>query len=433
MSTGATQQSESTVGRPWWIALVAILALALATRIHNAFALPPLKDYDAAGHAANAFALFRGALPDPASWSGFHPPLYYAIGAVVWHALPDAFPVHVALRLLSLTAGVGAVFLAWRVLHRFFPPLDAAIVATSCFCAPVFLIATSMLGNETLCALFVTATLAQLTQPIPERGAAKQALRTGLFGALAALSKATGVLALVTAAITCSIRLRSTPRRAVGVLLALGLAPALLLGPLYLHLLQRSGGSIDAVISGSAASVDARRAMERQPPGSRRISDYVSFPSATLVSPLYSAPGLERSVPGLFYATLWADGQGQYLPVSVQSVRAGAALAWSGLLPTFVGLLGVGRGLRRHRMYGWALGPGLFAAMAGLAFLQYSWAFPYFSAVKASYLLSALLPAAVALSLGLTASRGGLRTALRAGLLAVALLDVVLLWQGLWT
>jgi hypothetical protein len=74
------------------------VAAAVVARIHNAFAFPALADFDGPGHALNFFALYEGRLPDPASWSGFHPPLAYALGAALWHLLPDAIPVHAALR-----------------------------------------------------------------------------------------------------------------------------------------------------------------------------------------------------------------------------------------------------------------------------------------------------------------------------------------------
>src|SRR5690606_20231299 len=61
-----------------------LLAVAFAAQVYNALHLPTFRDYDAPGHALNAYALHRGEMPDPSSWSGFHPPLAYAIGALAW-------------------------------------------------------------------------------------------------------------------------------------------------------------------------------------------------------------------------------------------------------------------------------------------------------------------------------------------------------------
>ncbi len=410
-----------------------VLLVALAARVSNAFLLPPLKDYDAPGHALNTFALYEGSLPDPRSWSGFHPPLYYAAGALVWHLLPDTVPVHVALRLLSLAAGLAAVAIATRFLARRFPLVDAVIVGTVAFCAPVVAIATSMLGNETTCALFATAALARLCAlPGDDAPLARHALVSGLLAGLAALSKATGLLAVFTVGLVYAWRLRRSPGRAPAVLLAAAAGPVLLLAPLYAHLL-REAGSPAVLISGSVGSPDARGEMAEQPPGYRRLSHYLSFPASSLLAPVYTAPGLAASVPGLFYATLQADGQGQFLPSSESGVfGAGRALALAGLLPTGLALYGIARGARTHRRFAWAGPLALFAAILAASFLRYAWVFPHWSAVKASYALSGLLPAAAALAIGLDSTGGAMRLGLRVLLLAVALLDAVLLWQGLW-
>lgn len=415
-------------------AAVAVLLLALVARVSNAFLLPPLKDFDAPGHALNAFALYEGRLPDPRSWSGFHPPLYYAVGALIWHGLPEGVAVHTGLRLLSLAFGAAAVGLVFRTLSPRLGRTDAAVVAAVAFCAPVVSIATSMLGNETTCAFFVTAALARLCT-LPEGGGAtpREAAITGLLAGLAALAKATGVIAAGSVLASYLLAMRRSPRRALPVLAAAALGPVLLLAPLYVHLLRETGGSASAIVSGSAASPDARAEMAEQPPGLRRLSHYVSFPASSLLAPVYSAPGLTESVPGLFYATLQADGQGQFLPPTEAGIfGAGRALALAGLLPTGLALFGMLRALRAPARFAW-MGPlGLFALLMGTAFLRYAWVFPHFSAVKASYALSALLPAAAALGVGIHGVAGGWRQAARAGLLAVALLDAVLLWQGWW-
>jgi hypothetical protein len=417
------------------VAVGVVLCVAAAARISNAFLLRPLKDYDAPGHALNAFALYEGHLPDPLSWSGFHPPLYYAVGAVIWHLLPESFPVHVALRLLSLVAGAGAVALAWSVLKRHFEPLDAAVVATVAFCTPVVLIATSMLGNETMCALFVTAALARLCAlPKDPQALPRHAAVTGLLAAFAALAKATGMIAICSVLLSYTLHGWRDRKRALATLAAATAVPLLLLTPLYVQLLREAGGSPASLISGSAASPDVRAEMAEQPPGFRRLSQYFSFPAVAVLAPAYAAPGLAESVPGLFYATLQADGQAQFLPLTETTVyEAGRALALAGLLPTALALIGMVRALRSPRRFAWAAPLALFGGLIVLAFLRYVWIFPHYSAVKASYVLSALLPGMAALALGLDATKGRVRSALRLGLLAVAVLDTTLLWIGLWT
>jgi hypothetical protein len=428
------RQMSAGVGRLWWIAVSGVALVALVTRVSNAFLLPPLIDYDAFGHGLNAFALYQGHLPDPRSWAGFHPPLYYAVAACLWHLLPPELSVQTALRLLSLAAGAGAVWWTNRVLARRLEPLDAAVVCVVAFCTPVVIIATSMIGNETTCALLVTGTLARLTVP-PPRGASavRHAAWTGVLAGLAALAKATGLIAIATLAIFYAHRLWRQPRQLLATLAAASIAPLLLLGLFYAHLVAASGGSLGAVISGSVTSADNREAMAEQPPGFRTLAHYLSFPSAALLMPYYKAPGLMESVPGLLYTTLQADGLGDFMPASRdRASHSGATLAIAGILPSALALAGFARAIRRPARYGWLAGPSLFAGLLAMAFVYYTVALPRYSAVKASYLLGALLPATSALGIGLEAASPRWRGLLRLLLLLVAVCDVWILWQGRW-
>src|SRR5690606_23984283 len=172
---------------------------------------------------------------------------------------------------------------------------------------PVFAIATSMLGNETTCALLVTAALARLAAaPAPGApGAMRHTLVTMALAAGAALAKSTGLLAVAVVAATAVWRARRAPVRAARALAIAALPALVLLGPYYAGLVARSGSWL-APVTGGALSADARAAMAAQPPGARRLADYLVVPSTTLLAPFHAAEGLERSVPGLLYATTWA-------------------------------------------------------------------------------------------------------------------------------
>lgn len=430
--SGADRDPQAERG--WLAAAGLVVGAAAAARIHNAFAFPPLEDFDGPGHALNAFALYQGRLPDPSSWSGFHPPLYPALAAALWHGLPEAVPVHAALRLLSAAAGFGALGLAWRALRRFVGPADAAVTAALVAGAPVFAIATSMLGNETTCALFVTAALARLAAAPPpgDPRAHRHFFVTMALAALAALAKSTGLLAVAVVAIAAAWRERRAPARAWRRLAVVALPALVVLAPWYGGLVVRSGSWL-APVTGGASSIDARLAMAGQPPGTRRLADYLRVPPAALLAPFHAAPGLDRSVPGLLYATAWADGHGAFLaPPLPRVVAAAALLALGGLVPTAVALRGAWAAWRRRRALsgaGWPLG---FAAALVAALLVQTWLVPYYSAVKASYLLPALLPFALLLALGLDAVRPRLRALLRGALLAYAAFAVAATWWGWW-
>jgi hypothetical protein len=93
------------------------------------------------------------------------------------------------------------------------------------------------------------------------------------------------------------------------------------------------------------------------------------------------------------------------------------------------GLLRVARNPRRFSA---ALGPLLFGALLLVALVRYTWVLPAYSAVKASYLLPATLPASLLLAWGLAGLTPRRRAAARGFCLLLALAASCVLWQGWW-
>lgn len=417
----------------WIVAAGLVVAAAAIARLHNAFAYPPLQDFDAAPHAQYVFALYGGHLPDPRTWAGFHPPLYYALGAALWRLLPEAIPVHAALRLLAAAFGFGAVAVVWRALRRVAAPADAAVVAALVAGAPVFAIATSMMGNETACAFFATAALARtLAIPAEPRAALRHGTATALLATAAALSKSTGLGVLGVVALLYALRLwgaRETWPRAAAIFVVL---PLVLLAPHYGRLLAVTGRPL-SIISGGVPSDLVGSEMAAQPPGERHLAHYVSLPIAAIAAPFREAPGMVESVPGMLYASTWADAHGQFLLVTSQAVVGAAGLAaLLGLLPTGLAAAGVLRIARTPALRARCAGPLLYGALLFAVFLLQTWLVPRYSAVKASYLLSALLLPSLGLGAALAARGRFARTALRAALLAIAAYTTFLTWWGWW-
>ncbi len=429
----AAESTHEASARRWLAAVLVVLAAALATRIHDLSAYPPLHDFDGPGHSVNVLALERGELPDPTSWGGFHPPLYYAIGAAVWRALPESVPVHVGLRAISMLAGIALAIVLWRALRRFAAEPDAAIAATLAFCSPVFTISGAMLGNEMLGACLVTVAVARLTAIPAGSPVLRHALVTGLWLGAALLTKSSALVAVGVAGLAYLIAARAEPRRALA---AAGLAGALPLAtatPHYARLLHASGGSLMSVVSGAAMAAQVQDEMRAQPPGERHVSDYVSLPLATFFAPHHAAPGLVRSVPGLLYASAFADGHGEFLPGEVPHVLAAESLlALGGIVPTLLAAAGLVRVLRAPHRFARALGPLLLGALMVAALVRYTWVLPAYSAVKASYLLPAALPAALLVACGLSGLSPRWRGPARGFCLALGLMASAVLWQGWW-
>lgn len=431
------------LGRPFerrelcWLLLAALVAAwAGWTRVHNALEFFPFWDFDGAGHALHAYAWFEGHAPDPRSWSGFHPPLYYATAGLLWHVLPESLPMHASLRLLSALCGAITLVVVFRVLIPRLGAVDAALVSLLGWCVPFVAIATSMSGNEAMCALFVTALLAHhLTHP-PDPGSARL-LRgvavSGVLAGLALLSKSTALIALGAVGLDLLWRLRLRPGRMLACGALLGGVALLVAAPHYARVLMAAGGSPFALLSGSAVSPELEAAMAVQPPGVREIRDYLSFPASALLAPVYIAPGLMRSVPGLLYASIWAEGHAHFLASGVPAVLwAQAALALLGLLPSALLALGALRVLRHPRAHADWAAPLLLGALLPLGLLFYTWRFPTYSAVKASYLLVGLLPYAYLVGQGLLVARGRARTWLRVILVVIACAATQLTTFGWW-
>lgn len=429
----AVDVNRGRASRRWLAASLAVAAAGLATRIHDIYAFAPLHDFDGPGHGVNVLALERGELPDPQGWGGFHPPLYYAIGAAVWRILPERVPVHVGLRAISVVAGVVLAIVLWRALRRFVADADAAVTAALVFCSPVFTIASSMLGNEMLGASFVTIALMRLTAIPPQGPLAGHAAATGVWLALGLWTKSSALAAVAAAALGYALAGRGRRSQAFAAAALVVVLPLAAASAHYVRLMRASGGSLLSVVSGAAMAPQVQEEMRAQPPGERHVGDYVRLPLSAFLAPHFSAPGLARSVPGLLHASAWADGHGEFLPADVPGVLSAASvLSCLGIVPALVALFGLVRLLRRPERYRAATAPLVFGALLVAALVRYTWVLPFYSAVKASYLLPAALPAALLLAVGIGGLSPGRRDALRGFCLVLALLASGVLWQGWW-
>ena len=81
-------------------------------------------------------------------------------------------------------------------------------------------------------------------------------------------------------------------------------------------------------------------------------------------------------------------------------------------------------------MQWWA--PLLLLLALSIGFLGYSWSYPTYASIKASYMFPALLPLAFLTGEGLSAAAPTERALLRAALLAVAAGGTALTWWGWW-
>jgi 4-amino-4-deoxy-L-arabinose transferase-like glycosyltransferase len=190
----------------------------------------------------------------------FHqPPLYYALGAVLFSLAGDSL---LLLRLFSVVLGAGLIVLAYAVARRIFPAWPALALGTAAFVAflPRHLASVAQAGNDTLAELLFAAVLLVLVnwlttdaqpgtshmthdasgttaRPMP-RDSVYRLLLLGLLLGLIAITKTTAYfsLALILGVMVWAWRRQRAPATRLVRDLALVAAPAVLLAlPWYVR------------------------------------------------------------------------------------------------------------------------------------------------------------------------------------------------------
>jgi 4-amino-4-deoxy-L-arabinose transferase-like glycosyltransferase len=295
-------------------------------------------------------------------------------------------------------------------------------------------------GEEILASAFATWAVALAAWSLVSAPATgwdtRRSAGVGLLAGLAWLTKLTGVLvvpAVVGAYALEGWRTRRL-RRALGSCAAVLLVAGVVGGWFYARSLLLYGYLYPY-------DLPVHAEMHQQAPGKRSLVDYVNVPLVTFTAPLVGRPTLLRSVWGGTYVTLWFDGHRHFLPEKGAAVRRlGTAVLLLALLPTLAFALGAASGLRRALARSGQPDPALLllvaCTLAGYA--VFTWRNPWYSTVKGTYLLGAMLPFAFYASepLARWTAGGGLRSGATWTALAVLAASVVLafsyglVWAG---
>ena len=134
------------------------------------------------------------------------------------------------------------------------------------------------------------------------------------------------------------------------------------------------------------------------PPGSRTLVDYAYLPLSAFGAAQASDPALLHSVWGSLWVSLWFDSHRHFLPLHAAGLEAAArVLLVLGLVPAAAFAVGLVRGARRALRAG--SGPDRLLVgttvllLAG--FVAFTWRNPWFTTVKASFLLGLSAPYAI--------------------------------------
>ena len=147
------------------IALGVIVAVAVAMRVNNGLRYPALHGYDGFGHVTYVWYLLKNHRIPLAheGWEHFHPPLYYAICALIWAPLASVEPKHV-LQVLGLVFSIVGLISAWvsyAIARRYFSerPLGWLVAPAFVLLLPVHIYTAPMIGNEGLNTALCSAAL----------------------------------------------------------------------------------------------------------------------------------------------------------------------------------------------------------------------------------------------------------------------------------
>jgi hypothetical protein len=428
-------------------AAIALWALAIVLRLHNAASYPLDGTADAKlGHLAYLTYVRTQWRQPPTTlnWETWQPPLYYWAMAGVWSLVaplsdaPEnlfAWPQRAVLPAVSSLLGLLTAWIAVRVVRRVVPgdPLAAVLALALVLFWPMHLMLAPWIRSDLLATLMAAAVLARLVAAgdlatMPLRSAAA----LGALAGLALLAKYTGVssLAVIVASFGCAAlggRRRMLP--ALGRLGVVCAVAAALGGWFY----------ADHWLAHGKAFVTAHDWLGgfSHPPGARSARDYLTFPLAVFAHPWVRDPDVIHSVWAGTYATAWFDGQYVFLNHYMSRATAeplGRLLLALGLVPTAAIVIGGVRALARcvrdRRLLPY--GPLLLGAAATIAaYVSLNLEGPYYSTVKAHYLLPAVVPLTVFFALSVAAAPRWLRAVIAANIVLLVAAASAVFWFDL--
>ena len=389
--------------------LFCLFAAASVLRLHNAWVTPPLAGFDGPYHAAYIGIIHlehRWPLSQE-SWSTFHPPLYYALSALIWSLLPDRLGPHAVLfclRLLNVAAGLAIGFAVQRSARRLYPqrPWVAVHASGLALFLPMLIGPSAELGNEmltaALCALAVPVWLGCLEEP-DSRG---RALGLGALLGLALLCKlnAAAVIAAVgSILIARGLQTRGLRLAALEVPALVGVTALLVSGVYFARNLAYYGKPFLTEVALSAQVMAPSGYGE-----SREIWTYLRLTPDVLLDPTDRSPRVEGAVWPVTFASVWFDLHGSVIRVqSPWGMRFARILFGYGAVITALSLLGFAAMFTRRTEPAVPLGAAALLSLALFclaSYVAFTRQVATFSTLKGTLLAPGVAAFAIAAGLG---------------------------------
>jgi len=353
------------------ITLTAFFIIA-GLQIHNLLTFPITRGFDATGHIAYInFLKIAKRVPLPnEGWEMWQPPLYYLLSSF--------FPTLQSIRFLHgflwiILFLTGFVFLDKFIKNKAVTLLALLTIVT----LPVVIYSTPALSNEFFSGVMISLTLVYycLTK---ESETLKTKLILGLLLSASILSKATAWVLVAAILIDVFIKSKKSVAQTVQKLAVPLLVMIVIGGWFYIRNIVLFGNPL-------IASVDFPQYAFSQPPGYRDLKFFTDL-SAFLKFDLFHAH---------FYS-LWAgtyfswfyDGHNVIIPVQPFS-KAGVLLIIMSLPLTALFLIGL---IREWRSPKKNLILIVYPLLLFLSYVLYNFKLPFYSTVKATFIISAVIP-----------------------------------------
>lgn len=231
---------------------IALFGLAALLRLHNAWVTFPLSGFDGPYHGAYIGAIhWEGRFQLP-HWFSNHPPLYYALSALIWRVLPADISAHstlFALRLLNVGWSLALGAAIWSSARRMFPErtvLGYCALAIALF-LPMYMGPSTQLSNQIMSAALSAVTVSLLLRTLDEPTPAN-ALLTGVVAGLGVLTKISVLLVAVAAGgalLARGWKLHGAQLRALTLSLILGASTLAVASPYFIQNIATRGTPID--------------------------------------------------------------------------------------------------------------------------------------------------------------------------------------------
>ena len=392
------QFHDDRFGRLFWrrhgICVIVGLAVTLV-QFHNVVQYDPTRsDFDWRGHRKYLkYVADHWRVPVATDgWEMFQPPLYYFVSAAIYGLFGGSASGTIsvkAVQIVSTISGLWILVVTWLMLSALFPSASRQRTLGFSVAAmlPMGFYMNTMINNEIFAAAMIgTAMLIAVWRSFRPVLSWRDGAAIGLICGLAMLSKYTALLVFLS--VTIHLTLRSLARHAVSKATVMTVVVALAMCGWYY---ARNASRFDDPFVGNWD--DASGFHYEQEPGYRTLGFYTRFGTVFFDHP-------ERTLWTSFwdgmYASMWTDAHGTFLDTSHSTTQIVASVVLVlALLPSAAILFGFGQAVIWLINREWDhpfLIVALTSVLTFVSVLSFTMEVPFFSTIKATFLLS-LIPA----------------------------------------